>query len=126
MVGTDPACWSLCIGIASWHQDNRGRAQGDAHVQVLDTRDWAVAPRKRFFIATYPPGPPLQIPRRLVPWDEGWGLRWQGEATVMMRARQRRPVIRASTFQYHPQLMLCHKDSEWVAMPLQAVCTASL
>ena len=41
----------------------------------------------------------------------------------MMRSRGRPPAIRASTFQYHPRMLLYRTDSHWHDGDLDSVCT---
>eukprot|EP00969_Alexandrium_andersonii_P307035 13573096-Alexandrium_andersonii.AAC.1 len=50
---------------------------------------------------------------RADPWEEGWAPR-QTPLAPMMRSRgPSGPHFRASTFQYHPSLLLFSRDGAW-------------
>ena len=51
--------------------------------------------------------------RRRPPWEDGFRLRWDGEAVPFLRARGVGGELRASTYQYHPRYLLFRADAHW-------------
>ena len=89
----------------------------DQFAQLLDSAQWSVFPRRRYFFSTLPPDDPRRCPgaRRSRPWDEGWAPRQDGEIPPMLCSRTPPgPDIRASTRHYHPKHLLYRHDSRHV------------
>ena len=95
-----------------------GGLNTNQHLRTLDSGEWSVFPRRRYYFMTLPENGDIDTPpRRAAPWEAGWGPIPAAVLHPMMCSRNN-TTPRASTNQYHAQSLIFRyaessEDFDW-------------
>ena len=99
-----------------------GGLNASQHLRTLDSGEWSVFPRRRYYFMTLPENGDIATPtRREAPWEPGWGPIPAAVLHPMMCSRNN-TTPRASTNQYHAQSLIYryaegNEDFDWHGRP---------